>query len=408
MLRTVIYYALLMTLCLGGVWGLWQVLQTQPKIAINHDKTVPQQTEKVDEAGPNQHTSAHRATTASDPADNGVAHVRKLLNVGHYALAANSINEHYSDFSVFDLEQIRHEYLQVERALTQQGASEKLIELFVSESDVFNDLNAWLKLGRAAADAQNWGLAFRATLTASGLQNDSIGLTQLQSSLVTIAANFRAQLERQGDKLGVHQIYDDLYKAHPSYPRFQLELAYSYLRLSNERSARPLLEQLSYDLEFGELSRSLLTSLDARKTLEPPTNPDIFDNSSNIRVGLRRSGTNMLATVEVSRRPVTLLLDTGASITALDTRLIEQLGLQATGQTIRLSTANGMRTAQLYNSKMLRLGQFTILNHVVASIDLEPNAGFSGLLGTDLLSSLSDYSYLIDNEQSALIFRPKG
>ena len=75
---------------------------------------------------------------------------------------------------------------------------------------------------------------------------------------------------------------------------------------------------------------------------------------------------------------------------------------------MRLSTANGITESQLYLVKKLKLGRFTVNNLVVAEIDLNQNGRFQGLLGTDLLNKVGpNYSYLIDNENSRLIFRRK-
>ena len=48
----------------------------------------------------------------------------------------------------------------------------------------------------------------------------------------------------------------------------------------------------------------------------------------------------------------------------------------------------------------------TVRDLVVAEINLGNSQRFQGLLGTDLLNKVgADYSYLIDNENNALIFR---
>jgi len=45
---------------------------------------------------------------------------------------------------------------------------------------------------------------------------------------------------------------------------------------------------------------------------------------------------------------------------------------------------------------------------VIAEIEFSSNSPFQGLLGTDLLNQLdTNYSYIIDNQKNALIFRAK-
>ncbi len=101
-----------------------------------------------------------------------------------------------------------------------------------------------------------------------------------------------------------------------------------------------------------------------------------------------------------------MLLDTGASITALSLDAIQRLGLEPTGRYIQLSTANGLRTAQLYSANNIRIGRLKKRHLIVAEVDMPSSSGVQGLLGTDLLNSIDQrYSYLIDNQKNALIFR---
>jgi len=225
------------------------------------------------------------------------------------------------------------------------------------------------------------------------------------------ASNYvRAALEAQGDQIGIRDLYQRLYDQHPNHPRLQLELAQSHLRLGDIGSARPFLENLQYDLEFGTLAQQKLTALDARSTEEPdtPLQPAAPPKRSELVVPLLRSGNSFLVDVSINARPVRMLLDTGASITALSQDAIRRLNLQATDRYIRLTTANGVRRSQLYQARRVKLGRLTVDNLVVAEIDMERNAPIQGLLGTDLLNQLDNrYSYLIDNQQNALIFRRK-
>lgn len=118
------------------------------------------------------------------------------------------------------------------------------------------------------------------------------------------------------------------------------------------------------------------------------------------------AGSSFLIDVTIEQQSSRLLLDTGASITALSTELIKQLNLSPTGQSIQLSTANGVTNARLYRVKNLRLGQLILKNMIVAEIHMGRRSRFQGLLGTDALNQFNPrYSYIIDNQKSALIFR---
>jgi len=198
-----------------------------------------------------------------------------------------------------------------------------------------------------------------------------------------------------------------------------LELAFSYLALDDVNSAKPLFSAIQYDIEVGSQAQEQLAiieqldreqqsaSLNARLELEA-RNRQANINRNDISVALVRVGNSFLVDSAIDGKQARLLLDTGASITSLSSQLISRLGLSATGNVVRLSTANGITESQLYLVKKLKLGRFTVNNLVVAEIDLNQNGRFQGLLGTDLLNKVGpNYSYLIDNENSRLIFRRK-
>lgn len=415
-----IYYILLFSLCVIGAWGLsYAFFNTRgdqyPEFAApsSEAKTKDASHNKIGRASQltaGNHGEGNQTSDDLTTAAKRLKLIQGYINNGQYQQLQDYINDHYSDFTSDHLEQIRQLYVNQGAALKAKGQLTSLRDLYRSQTNVFNDLSAWTKLADVNIELRDWQNAFNAALTASLLENDSVTLEKVQFDLVKIAANLRAKLESQKDEIGINQLYKELYQAHPNYPRYQLELAYSYIRLEQFDNALPLLEQLQYDLELGEVSQQVLAKLQNQNNAPQEKNTETSNtNSREISVPLQRYGTNLIAQVGINRKTLNLLLDTGASITAIDNRIVERLGLSPTGQIIQLSTANGIREARLYRVKQLQLGRFNLANHVIAGIDLGGDGQrFSGLLGTDLLNRLNPrYSYLIDNDQQALIFRPK-
>jgi len=427
MSKSIAFYFIVACLLAVGAWGLIQILngsnpqstlagnnQEQAK-ATDRNSNLDRKLSDNSKVAPEdlikaRDTPNFDSAIISNDASSLLDTIHTLVEQGRYFQATRFINENYSRFSSSDLEKAKNVFLYESAQLVRKGQKDQALNLSTAATSVFNDLETWRQVSQIAIDLKKWKAAFEATLKASLLETGSIELQNLQAQLVKVAANYRARLEQEGNSLSVHQIYDALYKAHSSYPRFQLELAFSYIRLERDKEARPLLEQLQYDGELGEISRNTLEKLNAKRT-QPElarSDPSPLIDQNNITIPLKRLGTNLIAEISIDRQAIPLLLDTGASITALDTRLINRLNLQPTGQTIQISTANGVRNAQLYRARRVQLGQFLLRNHVVAGIDLGQSR-FSGLLGTDLLNSVSsDYSYLIDNQKSALIFRPRN
>ncbi len=417
MLRSVRFYLFTLTLLSVGAYGLWQIIGNSDRynkagIRIESNATSDlKQDDVITDSSYSQLISKlsdkHRQNADARTLSAHLDNIQSLLNEGRYRLATEYINENYSGISSDDLVQIKQLYATKELLLNQQGDISQLHTIYESKTAVFDDLESWNQLAQVSIKRSNWSSAFSALLKASLLETDGNSLEKMLSALIRVTANLRAQHEQYGDNLASHRLYETLYRSHPSFNRFQLELAYSYLRLKDQANARTLLTQLQYDIELGSISRDLLAKLGSSERSTEIDNAISSKQSLGVMIPIQRLGTNMLVNLKVNQKPITLLLDTGASITALDTKTVSRLGLQANGQSIQISTANGIRDANLYTIRDVQLGSFVIKNLTIAGIDLGNDRHFSGLLGTDLLNSVSkEYAYSIDNAQNALIFTP--
>jgi len=288
---------------------------------------------------------------------------------------------------------------------------ERAIDLLVAYNNEYNDLDVWAKLSQLYIKTKQWSLAIESLLSEVSSEYRPEKIAILNNNLIAVASHAHSELENRKDEVGINQLYQYLNESLPDNTRFQLELANSYLRLNNTEQARYLLEVLQFDLELGEVAKNTLTRLneDLQNNSEKISDkPPLTSNRNEIVIPLQRAGNSFFVNTEINRRKTNLLLDTGASITALSSSLIQKLGLKPNGKEIQLSTANGIRTARLYHVDRITLGRLSIKNMVIAEIEFSSNSPFQGLLGTDLLNQLdTNYSYIIDNQKNALIFRAK-
>ncbi len=99
---------------------------------------------------------------------------------------------------------------------------------------------------------------------------------------------------------------------------------------------------------------------------------------------------------EINRKPVTFLVDTGASMTSIPASLQQYLRLKA-GHPFRVSTANGVATAYMTRLDQLKMGDI-LLTDVEASL----NPGLPDemiLLGMNVLKNLE----LVQRDNSMII-----
>lgn len=342
--------------------------------------------------------------------------IEQFILANRWNDAVSVIDKVYQQANAQELDLFKQQVMDHAKHLTDKHNDLHASALLEAYTNVFDDVDAWRELGASTARLSNWDTAVAAYLNASRLEHQPEALESLMQAVIRSAAHSRASLEQQDDNIGVLLLYQHLYDQRPNYARFQLELAQSFLRLGDDASAIPLLEVLQYDPELGSIGKQKLATIEQRREKlviarqEERSTEHQADNRrrSDIVVPLIRSGNSFILDVDVNSRSVRMLLDTGASITALSANLISTLNLEPTGRYIQLTTANGVRRSQLFKSKTLQIGRFEINNLVIAEIDLSRSHGIQGLLGTDVLNKIdTQYSYLIDNQSNSLIFRRK-
>ncbi|RBP53282.1 retropepsin-like aspartic protease [Arenicella xantha] len=327
--------------------------------------------------------------------------VARLLEKNQFHAAIEYINEHYSALSSEQLDQLKFQFL------NSQDGQPPALERLNSAAKLFDDLSSWSALAQSAVSQQNWEIAHIALLRVSELESRPIELQESLAALVRSSSYLKAIRERNQDFIGVRELYSDLHQTHPWYPRFQLELAHAEAALGDYEAAEKLYTALRFDPEFGAIATQALKQLE-QNNAPSDTEKRKSGNSTEVLIPLTRTGTSLLINALINGQTTPMLLDTGASITALSSQTIQKLGLKPTGRRIQINTANGARSAKLFFADTIRFGQMQLSNLEVAEIDLGSNSRFTGLLGTDALSAFNqDFDYAIDQRRNALVFTPQ-
>jgi aspartyl protease family protein len=92
--------------------------------------------------------------------------------------------------------------------------------------------------------------------------------------------------------------------------------------------------------------------------------------------------------VDINNKPVRFMVDSGATMTAINASTAKEVGVEATGYPIILSTANGRVAAKRANVELLVVGPHTIENHPVV---VSESFGDVNLLGMNFLNSLRSW-----------------
>ncbi len=404
------FYIAVIVLTLIGSVGLLQIISVgspEKHVSVadeSHQYSNPEPTNNIE-------LSIHDLVDPSNDDASRFGSILQMIDAGLAFEASAAINEHYSDLSSIQLSSLKSAFLALAFGASSNDLS-RTKNVLVAASNAFDELDIWTYLGDAALSSKDWNIAFDAHFRASELENDPTDLNTLLKKLLISSSHLRSSFESNSDPISVKNLYQRLSNLHPNFQRFQYELAIATMKVGETDTAKQQLQLLVYDLELGEAAKQALAQIEAQTTPEPGVAiaqpPAPATRANDIIVPLVPVGGSFIVNSIIDRTAAPLLLDTGASITSLSTQLIDRLGLQPTGQTIRLSTANGITSARIYRLTQLKLGNLILRDMLIAEISLSSNGNFQGLLGTDVLNQLAPkYSYLIDNQQSALIFRKR-
>lgn len=109
----------------------------------------------------------------------------------------------------------------------------------------------------------DWDIAVTALLASSAQEYEPQAYEASLRALLRAASYARATLEKRSDQVSILILYQRLYDAHPSHPRFQLELAQAHLRLNDYQRAKSYLDPLAYDIELAAIAQQLLANIDS-------------------------------------------------------------------------------------------------------------------------------------------------
>jgi hypothetical protein len=169
---------------------------------------------------------------------------------------------------------------------------------------------------------------------------------------------------------------------------------------------RQTVQEPSYDLHRYFLAKWLLASGDTETAdrivrelgLAGVTNAEHNElltelNRLSSTLPVRRQGNSIYADVEVTtpsgQATLTLLVDTGASLTAISHYQLRDIGAIRTPHQVRAQTANGMIDIPVFELQSISGGPLTLEYFLVGSLTELPD-NVDGLLGLDFLDQLPE------------------
>jgi len=122
------------------------------------------------------------------------------------------------------------------------------------------------------------------------------------------------------------------------------------------------------------------------------------------KIALQQRGNQFLVDLTLNRNEdVTLLIDTGASMTTISRNSFLSLDVSRTAREINqrlFQTANGVTKGSVYLVPQIRIGSYELNDVYIAVLDFTMDQGVDGLLGMNILGQ---FQFQIDQANAQLL-----
>jgi len=256
----------------------------------------------------------------------------------------------------------------------------EFIELVPEERDIAFMLLKLYKQERSPKEVISFIIKLIDTATASELDNlhsDLIKTSQNYIDELKISQNFQTLIAflEEHIELGVQSSF------------YIYTLAEYNVENKKYKDAIQLLKEIEFDEYYGEKAKNLLETIN-NKLLK---NREYTD-----KIPLKKEGDHFTVEVNIDNTPLTLLLDTGATLTMINETKISSLTLIK--ENITLETAGGDLNAQLQEAKVFSIGNITLKKFQVVSSSFE-QTNADGLLG---MNFFKEFKFKIDQDEKVL------
>ena len=332
-------------------------------------------------------------TTAPDKSSLiGLASFQALLEASSFERAVELYDRIYTASTELTSNQYRRVLLDYASALIESQQLSSGTELLTTYTDLYyRDVDALVTLGQAHYKGEDYNAAISALQEAHLYSHLFTVQAQIQRLLDESINMLRRELASENKLEELVDLFRTLSESQPDHAPYHLGLANAYIASRNYEQALKALNYVEHDVVLGLRAKELIA--------------EIEDGSltNEVTVPLQSIGNSFLVEATVNDRlQVTLILDTGASISVIKpTVLANLIMLNANSDRVTtLNTANGAVTAPLVQLESLSISGNAVRGVTVASIDLTGLPNIDGLLGMDYLRH---FGFTVDRDQKALI-----
>lgn len=231
--------------------------------------------------------------------------------------------------------------------------------------------------------------------------------TEVEQQIAKLTKTTITQLERNYSWNILAMFVEPLLQLDPTSRLYILSLATAYAQQLQAGLMENVLGALDYyDPDAQKIRQIVLTQLPAEQDTKSEEQTSLQPNEVLARsIPLKQVRDQYLVNGALSGNPVNLLIDTGASITAISEQYFDRLSnrykVNHLGR-FTIGTAGGSVMASIYEFRELTLQHVTVQNLPVVVLPMEGINNADGLLG---MNFLREFDFKIDQQESVLLIR---
>jgi clan AA aspartic protease (TIGR02281 family) len=233
---------------------------------------------------------------------------------------------------------------------------------------------------------------------------------EIEQQIEQLSKNTIEQLRRNYSWDILAMFVEPLLQLEPNNRLYILSLAMAYAELFQEG----LMENVLASLDFNDPDAQRIRNIIVAQQISPVNDgsdesDDLDAGETNANLGrpipLKQFGDQYVVAAKLSSNPVALLIDTGASVTAISKQYFDSLSnrykINYLGR-FSIGTAGGSIMAPMYQFQALTINHVTVENLPVVILPMQSIANADGLLG---MNFLREFDFKIDQRQSVMFIK---
>jgi clan AA aspartic protease (TIGR02281 family) len=230
---------------------------------------------------------------------------------------------------------------------------------------------------------------------------------EIEQQIEQLSKNTIKQLRRNYSWDILAMFVEPLLQLEPNNRLYILSLAMAYAELFQEGLMENVLASLDFNDPDAQRIRHIIVAQQISPVNDESDESDAGETNTNLGrpIPLKQFGDQYVVAAQLSSNPVALLIDTGASVTAISKQYFDNLSnrykINYLGR-FSIGTAGGSIMAPMYQFQALTINHVTVENLPVVILPMQSIANADGLLG---MNFLREFDFKIDQRQSVMFIK---